>query len=108
MRALGIWLGIGIGARWTRAELVERRYVWMGLVSQAGVAIGLVTLVSSLYPEAGASMRTLLLALIAVNQIAGPVMFRRALVRSGEIEDPAAPNVDSRPAPAVPLDATAS
>jgi len=108
VRALGIWLGIGIGARWTRAELVERRYVWMGLVSQAGVAIGLVTLVSSLYPEAGASMRTLLLALIAVNQIAGPVMFRRALVRSGEIEDPAAPNVDSRPAPAVPLDATAS
>jgi Kef-type K+ transport system membrane component KefB len=107
VRALGIWLGIGIGARWTRAEVVERRYVWMGLVSQAGVAIGLVTLVSSLYPEAGASMRTLLLALIALNQIAGPVMFRRALVRSGEIEDPAAPNVDSRPAPAVPLDATA-
>jgi Kef-type K+ transport system membrane component KefB len=108
VRALGIWLGIGIGARWTGAEVVERRYVWMGLVSQAGVAIGLVSLVSSLYPEAGASMRTLLLALIAVNQIAGPVMFRRALVRSGEIENPAAPDVDSRAAPAVPLDATGS
>jgi Kef-type K+ transport system membrane component KefB len=108
VRALGIWLGIGIGARWTRAEVVERRYVWMGLVSQAGVAIGLVTLVSSVYPEAGASMRTLLLALIAVNQIAGPVMFRHALVRSGEIDDPAAPTVDSRPAPAVPVDAAAS
>jgi Kef-type K+ transport system membrane component KefB len=89
VRAVGIWLGIAIGARWTRAEVVEEQYVWMGLVSQAGVAIGLVTLVSSLYPDAGASMRTLLLSLIAVNQIAGPVLFRRALVRSGEMKNAA-------------------
>jgi Kef-type K+ transport system membrane component KefB len=108
VRALAIWMGIGIGGRWARAESVERRYVWMGLVSQAGVAIGLVTLVSSIYPEAGASMRTLLLSLIAVNQIAGPVLFRRALVRSGEIKEPAEPNVDARPTPSVSLDATAS
>jgi len=108
VRALGIWAGIGIGARWTRAEVVERRYVWMGLVSQAGVAIGLVTLVSSLYPEAGASMRTLLLSLIAVNQIAGPVLFRRALVRSGEIDNRTGPNAISHSAPAVALDAARS
>jgi Kef-type K+ transport system membrane component KefB len=108
VRGLGIWAGIGIGARWTRAEVVERRYVWMGLVSQAGVAIGLVTLVSSLYPEAGASMRTLLLSLIAVNQIAGPVLFRRALVRSGEIDNRTVPNAISPSAPAVALDATRS
>src|SRR5689334_18978448 len=69
VRALAIWMGIGIGGRWARAERVERKYVWMGLISQAGVAIGLVTLVSTIYPEAGASMRTLLLSLIAVNQI---------------------------------------
>jgi Kef-type K+ transport system membrane component KefB len=108
VRALGIWAGIGIGARWTRAEVVERRYVWMGLVSQAGVAIGLVTLVSSLYPEAGASMRTLLLSLIAVNQIAGPVLFRRALVRSGEIDYRTGSNAISHSAPAVALDAARS
>jgi hypothetical protein len=77
-------------------------------VSQAGVAIGLVTLVSSLYPEAGASMRTLLLSLIAVNQIAGPVLFRRALVRSGEIDNRTGPNAISHSAPAVALDAARS
>ncbi|HEX6052809.1 MAG TPA: cation:proton antiporter [Gemmatimonadaceae bacterium] len=84
-RAVAIWLGCRLGARWARAELVEQRYTWMGLVSQAGVAIGLVALVSGLYPEAGSQMRTLLLSLIAVNQIIGPILFRRALVASGEV-----------------------
>ena len=87
VRALAIWAGAGLGARWAKAAPDERRYVWMGLVSQAGVAIGLVTLVSSIYPAAGASMRTLLLALIAINQIVGPILFRRALVAAGELPD---------------------
>ena len=98
VRAIAIWAGAGVGARWARVDEVERRYVWMGLVSQAGVAIGLVTLVSSLYPDAGASMRTLLLSLIAINQIVGPMLFRRALVQSGEIPQAPAPNATSAPA----------
>jgi len=96
VRGLAIWAGAGVGARWANASSDERRYVWMGLVSQAGVAIGLVTLVSSLYPEAGATMRTLLLSLIAINQIVGPILFRRALVRAGEV--PQAPQ-SSAPSP---------
>jgi Kef-type K+ transport system membrane component KefB len=92
VRAVAIWAGSGLGARWAGAHPDERRYVWMGLVSQAGVAIGLVTIVSSLYPEAGASMRTLLLSLIAINQIVGPILFRRALVGAREIPGAPAPN----------------
>jgi Kef-type K+ transport system membrane component KefB len=105
-RALMIWAGVNVGGRWTRAEPVERRYVWMGLVSQAGVAIGLVTLVSSLYPEAGASMRTMLLSLIAVNQLVGPILFRRALARAGEIRGPASPNAERATPAATPDVAT--
>jgi Kef-type K+ transport system membrane component KefB len=108
VRALMIWAGVHVGARWTRAEPIERRYVWMGLVSQAGVAIGLVTLVSSLYPEVGASMRTLLLSLIAVNQIVGPILFRRALSRAGEIRPSASPNAGMNATPAITLDSAAS
>jgi hypothetical protein len=100
--------GVHAGARWTHAEPLERRYVWMGLVSQAGVAIGLVTLVSSLYPEAGASMRTMLLSLIAVNQIVGPILFRRALSRAGEIRSSASPNAELNKTPATTLDTAMS
>jgi Kef-type K+ transport system membrane component KefB len=97
-RGVAIWAGCRLGARWARADIVERRYAWMGLVSQAGVAIGLVALVSGLYPEAGAPMRTLLLSLIAVNQIIGPILFRRALVASGELPGTPAPNAAVAPA----------
>jgi hypothetical protein len=56
----------------------------MGLVSQAGVAIGLAAIVADAYPVRGAALRGLLLALIAVNETAGPILFRRALQSAGE------------------------
>jgi hypothetical protein len=56
----------------------------MGLISQAGVAIGLATIVGEAYPARGAELRGLLLALIALNETVGPILFRRALAYSGE------------------------
>lgn len=85
VRLAGIWAGTWLGGRWGGASLVERRYVWMGLVSQAGVAIGLATVLAQVYPERGAEMKTLFLAVIAVNESLGPLFFRYALGKSGEI-----------------------
>jgi hypothetical protein len=62
----------------------------MGLVSQAGVAIGLATIVAQVYPDRGAEIRTMFLAMIAVNEAMGPVFFRQALARSGELAEEAA------------------
>jgi len=86
VRASSIWAGTRLGARWARAPEPEKKYVWMGLLSQAGVAIGLATIVGEAYGEMGVHLRTLLFALIAVNETVGPIFFRRALVRSGEAE----------------------
>ena len=80
-----IWLGTRLGGRWGGASADERRYVWMGLVSQAGVAIGLATVLAEVYPERGAEIRTLFLTVIAVNESIGPIFFRHALSASGEI-----------------------
>jgi hypothetical protein len=93
VRALAIRFGCQIGARWSNAADLERRYVWMGLVAQAGVAIGLVTVVSEAYPERGSQMATLFLAVIAINQLLGPILSRLALKRSGEIESDSAVSV---------------
>ena len=87
VRLVAIWAGTWLGARWGRASMPERRYVWLGLVSQAGVAIGLATIVAQAYPERGAQIRTLFLAVMAVNQIVGPILFRLGLDRGGEITD---------------------
>jgi Kef-type K+ transport system membrane component KefB len=88
VRGLAVWGGSNVGARWSGAGEMERRYVWMGLVSQAGVAIGLVMVMADAYPSRGAQMRVLLLSVIAINQLVGPVLSRYALVRSGEAAEP--------------------
>lgn len=86
VRAGGIWLGSQLGARWAGVHRAEGRFVWMGLISQAGVAIGLASIVAEVYPTRGAQVLVLFLAVLAVHEIAGPILFRRALVRSGEVK----------------------
>ena len=84
VRALGIMAGTRLGGRWAGMPTAESRWVWMGLISQAGVAIGLAQVVAEVYPTRGEQLRTLFLATLAINQTLGPILFRQALVRSGE------------------------
>jgi Kef-type K+ transport system membrane component KefB len=84
-RAGGIWAGVRLGARWARTEGLVRDQTWKGLISQAGVAIGLSAVIASAYPGRGEQMRALFLAVIAINETLGPVLFRQALARSGEL-----------------------
>ena len=61
------------------------QHVWMGLVSQAGVTLGLTILVAREFPEWGGRVQSLMVALIAIHELIGPVLFRAALSRAGEI-----------------------
>jgi Kef-type K+ transport system membrane component KefB len=89
VRSAGLWSGCRVGLRWARlAESDSRglkKGLWTALVSQAGVAIGLVAVVAQVYPSRGGEMRDLFLAMLAVNQLLGAVLFRRALARAGEV-----------------------
>jgi Kef-type K+ transport system membrane component KefB len=85
VRAAGIWGGARLGARWA-GTTEETRLVWMGLVSQAGVAIGLAAILAEAYPVRGPLLAGMLLALIAINESVGPILFRQALSRSGETQ----------------------
>ncbi|HEX5970447.1 MAG TPA: hypothetical protein VFY85_00875, partial [Gemmatimonadaceae bacterium] len=91
VRAAGIWTGTRIGARWAGVPSQTGNLVWMGLISQAGVAIGLATVIAEVYPTRGAPIQTLFLATLAVNQIVGPILFRMALSKGGELGDEGAP-----------------
>jgi Kef-type K+ transport system membrane component KefB len=84
VRIGAIRTGVRLGTRWAGVVLAEPRHVWKGLVSQAGVAIGLAAILAVAYPERGAYLAGLLLALIAINETIGPILFRRALTDSGE------------------------
>jgi Kef-type K+ transport system membrane component KefB len=57
---------------------------WSGLVSQAGIALGVGAVVERNVPGIGADIRALVIATIAINEMAGPVLFKIALDRNGE------------------------
>ena len=100
LRAFGLWLGTRIGADWAQAEPQVKRYTWMGLVSQAGVALGLATVATRALGEYGGQIQTMFLAMIAIHEIIGPILFRTALSRSGELPDGEGAAAQPRPATA--------
>jgi Kef-type K+ transport system membrane component KefB len=80
-----IYAGSTAGARLGRADPVVTRYAWTGLVSQAGVALGLATVIADRLPRLGLAMQTMIVGIIAFNESVGPVLFRSGLDRAGEI-----------------------
>jgi hypothetical protein len=66
------------------ANSAVKRWGWMGFLPQAGVTLGLTSIVARKFPDWGPEVKTIALAMIAMNQVAGPIAFRWALLRSGE------------------------
>jgi trehalose-6-phosphate synthase/Kef-type K+ transport system membrane component KefB len=72
-----------------RVSGVDRRlgsYVWTGLVSQAGITLGLTALVAAEFPSWGSQLQMLIVALIVIHELVGPVIFRDGLQRAGELD----------------------
>ena len=73
-----------IAARLADDTPVVKRWGWSGLVSQAGVALGIGVIVERNVPSVGAGVRSLVLATVAINEMVGPILFKLALDRTGE------------------------
>ena len=61
------------------------RFVWMGMISQAGVTLGLATIVATEFPTWGRSVQTLIVALTGIHVLVGPIFLRTGLQRAGDI-----------------------
>jgi len=94
-RAIVTWLASRAASRVARDSPGLRRWGWSGLVSQAGLTLGLSVVVAREFPAFGAPFRALAVATVAINEIAGPVLFKLALDRTGETSRVAAPGFPS-------------
>jgi Kef-type K+ transport system membrane component KefB len=83
-RALFTVLGHRFGARLAADEAVVRRWGWAPLISQAGLTLGLSTVIERAFPSFGAGFRSLVVATVAINEMVGPILFKLALDRTGE------------------------
>ena len=77
------WGAHRMGARLAHDAGALRRWGFTGLVSQAGIAIGIGTTVERTYPRL-AGFAALTVATVAINEMTGPVVFKATLDRIGE------------------------
>ncbi len=58
--------------------------MWSGFLSQAGVTIGIATIIERRF-DWGVELKTLILAVVAINQLIGPILLRFLLEKKGEV-----------------------
>jgi Kef-type K+ transport system membrane component KefB len=61
-----------------------RKNFWLGFVTQAGLSLALISQLDSSSGDWGGRLATVLVAVVAINQLVGPAAFKMALERLGE------------------------
>jgi Kef-type K+ transport system membrane component KefB len=87
-RVIGKVFGAYIGAKVTKSDPVISKYLGYALIPQAGVAIGLSLIATTvLNPELGAQIRTIVLAATVIYELFGPVITKTVLKKAKEITE---------------------
>lgn len=84
VRAVAMLAGARFGMVLGKTPPEQRRFIPYGLLSQSGIAIGLAVLVAKQFKGWGDGASACLLGAVMINELVGPVLFRSALMRSGE------------------------
>jgi Kef-type K+ transport system membrane component KefB len=85
-RVLGKVLGAALGGKLSKAPSVVTKNLGFGLISQVGVAIGLAITVQHEFAgtDLAVLVLTVLLATTILTEIIGPILTKKAIIRSGE------------------------
>jgi Kef-type K+ transport system membrane component KefB len=84
VRGVSTWAATGLGTMIAADRGPQRRLVWTGFIGQAGVSLGLAAIIRKSIPGIGMMISDLIVGGIVINQLVGPLLFRWALLRSGE------------------------
>lgn len=84
IRIVVIIIGSFAGGLLARDSMKSNRYKWMVFVTQAGVALGLAKEVGVEFAGWGEAFATTIVAMVVLNEIIGPILFKLALNRMGE------------------------
>lgn len=84
LRWIGIYAGARLAGRLVGLDRDFTRRLTVGLLPQAGVAIALAALLLADFKPWGPVIGTIVLGTIIVNQLVGPILFRNAIIASGE------------------------
>ncbi len=85
MRVVGKIGGASLGCAITKQEAKVTKNLGLALTPQAGVALGLSMMASTLLPASGTMIRTVILCGTFIYEMIGPVLAKMALKNAGEI-----------------------
>lgn len=86
MRVAGKIFGSYFGALIMRSESAIKKYLGPALIPQAGVAIGLSLVATTVVPEYGANIRAIILCGTLIYELIGPAISKMSLKKAGEIK----------------------
>jgi Kef-type K+ transport system membrane component KefB len=75
-----------LSARLAGDDDILRRWGFASMVSQAGLTLGLSAVIIRTFPSIGDGLRSLVIATVAINEVVGPIFFKLALERAGEVQ----------------------
>jgi Trk K+ transport system NAD-binding subunit/NhaP-type Na+/H+ or K+/H+ antiporter len=78
--AIGGWLGGTIADD----PPAFNRIAWMPFVTQAGISLGLITVISAEFTEWGPKFGSILIAMVVINQLVGPPLLKWAIQKVHE------------------------
>ncbi|RLD07769.1 MAG: potassium transporter TrkA [Chloroflexi bacterium] len=84
IRLLSIFIGSFLGGTVAGEPMKNNTVSWMAYVTQAGVGLGLAKEVAVEFPQFGLDFATIIIAVIVLNQIAGPPLFKWVINYVGE------------------------
>lgn len=87
VRVAGKIAGAAFGAWLVKAPEPVRKYIGLTLVPQAGVAIGLSLVAAGTLPEAGKTIRAVVLCATLIYELVGPAVTKIGLKKAGEIQE---------------------
>jgi len=84
LRTFATFAGCFVAGTLIKEDNSIKYYSFLGFIGQAGVSIGFAKIIGANFPGWGVQFQTLILAIVAINQIVGPIGFKWALKKVGE------------------------
>ena len=84
-RTIGKVIGTRIGARLSDVPAPISNWLGLGLLPQAGVALGIGLVAKSIFPKYGENIFSIIAATSVIFEIVGPLLTKISLQKGGEI-----------------------
>ena len=75
-----------VGARLAGMHAADTALLWRALVPMSGITLGLAVVIAGDFAEWGVRLQTLMVAVVAIHELLGPMLYRATLAEVGELD----------------------